>query len=536
MNRITESSFTRRRLFGVGAGLIAVLAVPSALRAAEKKPVVVVWSEGTAPKNVYPNDINGAIAEGLKRDLPGWEVVVAGLDQPQQGLPDELLNRADVLVWWGHQHHARVDDELVKKVVDRVKNGGMGFLSLHSSHFAKMNKALMGTPCSWGAYKGDSTRATLVVKAPDHPIAEGLPKEFSFAHGERYSEPYAAPTPETVVFDGGHTLKDGGFDPARQGMCWTIGKGRVFYFQPGHETNPVFMDENVRKIMANAAKWAAPTQTSAAAKRPPFTPRMDLPEVRAELSPLLDACGVARPTTPPKVLVFWKCEGFAHAQAIEHAIAFYQLAAQKGYLQAEFAGDYAALQPANLAKYDALVMNNTTSLDLKAHAGLERTLLDYVRGGKGYVALHGAADNFRDSPALCELLGGCFAGHPWTWRGGDWKFKIDAPDSPINATLGKAPFFFGDEIYQHRTPYGDRKKIRVLVSLDFSDPKTAEMNAKSQCHRDTNDYPVSWTRKEGAGRVFYTSFGHDRAAYAHPKILPHILLGTLYATGNVQAE
>lgn len=134
----------------------------------------------------------------------------------------------------------------------------MGFIALHSSHFAKPNKALMGTACTWGAYVGDSTTLKVTVKEPTHPIAAGV-KDFEVAHSERYSEPYAVPEPQAVVFEGVHTLRDGGKDPSRVGMCWQIGKGKFFYFQAGHETNPIFLDENVRKIMANAVKWAAPS-------------------------------------------------------------------------------------------------------------------------------------------------------------------------------------------------------------------------------------------------------------------------------------
>ena len=268
-----------------------------------------------------------------------------------------------------------------------------------------------------------------------------------------------------------------------------------------------------------------------AAKKPPFAPRMDLPKVRDELLPLIDACGVKKPAKPPRLLVFWKCEGFAHAQAIEYSIAFYQVASQKGYCTVDFSGDYEALKPENLKKYDALVLSNTTGLKVKEH-DLERTLLDFVRSGKGIAALHGAADNFRESPALCEMVGSLFAGHPWTWLGGEWKFKLDDPDSPINAPFGKEPFFFADEIYQHSKPYGDRNKVNVLISMDFSDETTAKMNTEIQCNKDTNDYLVSWTRKEGKGRVFYTSFGHDRAAFVHQSTMSHILLGTLYTANG----
>lgn len=225
-----------------------------------KKKVVVVWSEGTAPKNVYPNDINGAVAEGLKASLKNWEVVTANLSDPDQGLPDALLNRADVLVWWGHKKHNEVKDELVAKIVKRVKEDGMGYIALHSSHFAKPNKALMGTPCSWGAYKGDSSTLKVTVKDPSHPIAKGV-QEFTIDHSERYSEPYAVNEPQAVVFEGVHTVKkDGSPDPSRIGMCWQVGAGKFFYFQAGHETNPVFFDKNVRQIMANAVKWAAPAK------------------------------------------------------------------------------------------------------------------------------------------------------------------------------------------------------------------------------------------------------------------------------------
>jgi trehalose utilization protein len=224
--------------------------------AAAGKRVVVVWSEGTAPKKVYPNDINTAIAEGLKKGLDGWEVVIANLSDPEQGLPDELLNRCDVLIWWGHTKHGQVKDALVDKVAKRVKEDGMGFISLHSSHFAKPNKKLMGTACSWGAYVGDSTTLKVTVADKTHPIAKGV-GDFELEHHERYSDPYAVPKADCVVFEGVATLKNGKTDPSKQGFTWTIGKGKFFYFQVGHETNPIFFDENIRKIMANAVQWAA---------------------------------------------------------------------------------------------------------------------------------------------------------------------------------------------------------------------------------------------------------------------------------------
>ncbi len=269
-----SQEFSRRELLWPGAAVAAGLVLGVGLNAsaaeestkkkkkgrgkkakANANRCVVVWSEGTAPKKVYPNDINTAIAEGLK-ELQGWEVVVANLSDPDQGLPDKVLNRADVLIWWGHQKHDQVKDELVDKIVKRVKEDGMGFISLHSSHFAKPNKKLMGTACTWGAYVGDSITLKVTVKDPSHPIAKDI-KEFTIEHNERYSDPYAVPKPQAVVFEGVATLKNGKTDPSQQGLTWEIGKGKVFYFQPGHETNPVFFDPIIRKIMANAVQWAA---------------------------------------------------------------------------------------------------------------------------------------------------------------------------------------------------------------------------------------------------------------------------------------
>jgi trehalose utilization protein len=225
----------------------------------EKERCVVVWSEGTAPKEVYPHDINGAVAEGLA-GLEGWEVVRAGIEDPDQGLPDKLLNRADVLVWWGHKRHRDVQDALVDKIEKRVKEEGMGFIALHSAHASRPNKRLMGSRCSFKAYVNDSTTLKITVADAKHPIAKGVEPEFTLNHDERYSDPYRVPKPESSVFDGVATLKDGSVDPSHQGYCWTIGKGRMFYFQVGHETNPVFYDKNIRKIMANAVQWAAPSR------------------------------------------------------------------------------------------------------------------------------------------------------------------------------------------------------------------------------------------------------------------------------------
>jgi len=235
-----------------------IMCVAACVMAAPKK-TVVVWSEGTAPKNVYPNDINGAIAEGLRASdqMKEWDVVVASLGDPEQGLPEALLAKADVLVWWGHKKHGEVKDELVNKIEKRVKEEGMGFIALHSAHFAKPNKRLMGTPCTFAAYKGDNKETVVKVAMPDHAIVKGVKAEFAVANDERYSDPYAVPPTDQVPWTGVQVHKDGVREDAKMGFCWNVGKARYFYLQLGHETNPIYFDAEIRKIMANAVIWAA---------------------------------------------------------------------------------------------------------------------------------------------------------------------------------------------------------------------------------------------------------------------------------------
>jgi trehalose utilization protein len=249
--------FSRRTILAAGAAATVELLSSPPAWAAQPKCRVVVWSEKTAPKNVYPHDINGAVADGLAPlKAKGWEIVTASIGDPEQGVPAASLDKTDVLIWWGHQRHGDITDKHVARIVDRVKKGGMGFIALHSSHYSKALKALLGTNCGWkGGYVEDGSKLEMIVKDKSHPIAAGI-SDFSFPHTERYSEPYEIPEPEAVVFDGVYILPDGTKESSRQGIVWTVGKGRVFYFQPGHETYPMFFDPNIRKILCNAVEWA----------------------------------------------------------------------------------------------------------------------------------------------------------------------------------------------------------------------------------------------------------------------------------------
>jgi trehalose utilization protein len=245
----------RRSFLAVTAAAAAGALAPINLRAATRR--VVVWSEGTAQQEkAYPHDINVAIAEGLKKHLTGWTVETATIDDPEQGCSKDSLATCDVLIWWGHKRHDEVKAQNVARIVERVKEGGMGFIGVHSAHFSKPNKALMGTPCSWAAYENDGCKCKVLIKDPTHPIVQGV-QEFTLPEIERYSEPYKVPPPESVPLEGIYIYPNGKEEPTRLGLCWTLGNGRMFYFVPGHETYHDFYLEPVHKILANAVNWAA---------------------------------------------------------------------------------------------------------------------------------------------------------------------------------------------------------------------------------------------------------------------------------------
>lgn len=212
---------------------------------------VLVWSEHTAPKAIYPDDINGAVAAGLRED-PQLSVDTAELVDPDDGVSAATLAGTDVLVWWGHLLHRRVTDLAVARIVARVRDGGMGFVGLHSAHMSKPFTALIGDDGRLGGVAPDGGREQITVKAPDHPVAEGV-TDFVIPKEESYDEEFGLGHPETVVF---HSVFDNG-QQFRSGVAYTIGAGRVFYFRPGHEEYTTLFQPEVKKVIGNAVHWTS---------------------------------------------------------------------------------------------------------------------------------------------------------------------------------------------------------------------------------------------------------------------------------------
>lgn len=201
-------------------------------------------------KKVYPDGMHGAIKEALDED-GRFEVTIATQDMPECGLTQEILDNTDVLFWWGHVKHGEVPDEIVTRVFKRIMHG-MGLVALHSGHFSKIFKKLMGTGCDlkWRE-AGDKER--IWITSPTHPIAKGLPEYFELPHEETYGEHFDIPAPDEVVF----TSWFSGGEVFRSGCVFKRGNGKIFYFRPGHETFPTYYDENVRRVLVNAAAWCA---------------------------------------------------------------------------------------------------------------------------------------------------------------------------------------------------------------------------------------------------------------------------------------
>ncbi len=225
---------------------------------------VLAWSERSEPKDVYPAGINGQFSAFLSTES-GIQVTVANLQDPEQGLSEQALANTDVLIWFGHKHHALVTDENVERIMKHVRQRGMGFLPIHSAHYAKPFQRIMktiafergqpleGTPGKWSKVSNSGAPETIHIKMPDHPIAKGV-KDFVIPQTEVYWNPFIVPSPDAKILEGQYKddLQDGS-----DGLLWNFGKGKVFYFRPGHETYPIYFQSEVQQVLKNAIRFLA---------------------------------------------------------------------------------------------------------------------------------------------------------------------------------------------------------------------------------------------------------------------------------------
>ncbi|QNK56185.1 ThuA domain-containing protein [Paenibacillus sp. PAMC21692] len=222
---------------------------------------VTVWNEflhekiHDEVKTVYPDGIHEALAKGLA--AADIELATATLEEPEHGLTEERLNNTDVLIWWGHMGHDKVEDAIVDRVQQRVLEG-MGLIVLHSEYFSKIFKKLMGTGCDLKWREANEKERIWVVN-PAHPIAAGLPEYITLDHEEMYGEHFDIPAPDELIFvswfEGGEVF--------RSGCTFSRGQGKIFYFRPGHETFPTYYNPQILQVIQNGIRWAAPSRAAA---------------------------------------------------------------------------------------------------------------------------------------------------------------------------------------------------------------------------------------------------------------------------------
>ncbi len=226
-----------------------------------RKIKVTIWNEfvhektNDVVKKIYPDGIHKCLGEFLGKEAD-MEIKYATLDMPENGLTEEVLNDTDVLIWWGHMHHDDVLDEVVDRVYKRVQEG-MGMILLHSAHASKIFRKLCGTPTHMLKW-GDEMKEILWAVDRSHPILEGLSDEKIILEEEEiYGEPFSIPAPDELVFiswfECGAVF--------RSGCCYHRGKGKIFYFQPGHETVPTYHQKPIQQVITNAVRWAKPANS-----------------------------------------------------------------------------------------------------------------------------------------------------------------------------------------------------------------------------------------------------------------------------------
>ncbi len=219
---------------------------------------VTIWNEYIHERElpeiaqVYPEGIHKTIAEFLEKEAD-MQVRLATLDMPEQGVSEDVLSETDVLIWWGHAAHDVLTDEHAARVAAHVQCG-MGFIALHSAHFCKPMKLLLGTSMTLKWKHGDKEK--LFTVNPTHPIAAGIPECFELEQEELYGEYFDIPKPDDIIFEG--WFESGAV--FRSGVTFTRGNGKIFYFQPGHEEYPIYKDAVIQKVIVNAVRWVKPIQ------------------------------------------------------------------------------------------------------------------------------------------------------------------------------------------------------------------------------------------------------------------------------------
>ena len=241
----------------------------------------------------------------------------------------------------------------------------------------------------------------------------------------------------------------------------------------------------------------------------------------------------AKPTKPRKVLVFSKTAGFRHGSIPTGVEAMKQMGKSTGAFEVTATEADSFFEPEKLKNFDAVLFLNTTGEVFKSkEAGreerLKKSLVDFVKSGKGLIGTHSATDTYKKWKDFNDMMGGAFAGHPWHTK---IRVKNLEPGHPLNAAFAGKDFEIADEIYQFRKDTASADERRMLLSLSGEIVDKGKGNTGKE-----GLYPIAWLDKYGDGRIFYCSLGHRDEIYWNPVILKHYLAGIQYALGDLDAE
>ena len=248
-------------------------------------------------------------------------------------------------------------------------------------------------------------------------------------------------------------------------------------------------------------------------------------EEEAKIKKAMPSAPSVQPDKIRKALVYSHASGFKHSSIPTGAKALRIMAQKTGAFEATFTVKTDEFTEEGLSKYDLIIFNNCTHVQKAFTEDSQRkAILDFIKSGKAFVGFHSASDGGMPQwQEYTDMIGGCFAGHPWN-AGGTWPFSIEDPKHPVNAAFKEKEFTFSDEIYQYKSY--DRSKLRVLIGLDA-------IKSGKKGNSKTNDYPVSWVKSYGKGRIFYSNFGHNKATWWTPFMLQHFLDGIQWAVGDL---
>lgn len=259
----------------------------------------------------------------------------------------------------------------------------------------------------------------------------------------------------------------------------------------------------------------------------------------------------AKPAQDRKILIFSKTAGFRHDSIPTGKLALTELGKKTGAYETVISDDLANFEPDKIKEFDAIVFLNTTqdpfsppdqalrglspedrSTAEATSTRLRESLMNFIKGGKGFVGIHAATDTFYNWPEYGEMLGGYFDGHPWG-AGNNVTIKVEAGQEahPLVSMFEGKSLSFKEEIYQHKSPY-DSSKYHMLLRLDT---ENSDKNVRG-IKRTDDDFGVAWARNWEKGRVFYCSIGHNHDMFWHPVILRHYLAGIQWAVGDLEAK